>query len=63
MIESGDGEGTLLYYLFSQHHILPSQWLNLPNTEKAALIAFVELKVKAEKKEMAKAKSGRRRGR
>lgn len=45
------------YFAFHKIHMRPSEFANLPVKEKALIIAFIDEKVKNDKKEASKAKS------
>lgn len=48
------------YYALHKLNILPSQFADMPMREKAVVIAFIDLKIEAEKKEAAKQKLKRK---
>lgn len=48
----------VLYYAFHELHILPHQWLLLPDWEKAIIYAFVDERAKELARQAAKAKRG-----
>lgn len=49
------------YYALHKLHILPSEWLDMEEEEKAFIIASIELKRKAEEEEKKKAEREARR--
>ena len=55
--EEGDGEANYAYYAFHKLHILPSQFLEMDEQEKAFVIAAIKIKVENDKKEKKKAES------
>lgn len=48
------------YYCFHKLKLLPSQFDALPPREKAMVIAFIQTRIEAEKKEMASVKKASR---
>ncbi|MCI9072802.1 MAG: hypothetical protein HFH80_08390 [Lachnospiraceae bacterium] len=61
-MEEGDGEANYAYYALHKLHILPRQFLNMDEEEKAFVIAAIRVKVKndKEKEKEAKRKSKRK---
>lgn len=49
---------TIAYYCFLECHILPHEFNQLPDREKALIIAMVQLKAESDKKEARKLKKG-----
>lgn len=44
-------ESNYAYYALHKLHILPSQWVALEEEEKAFIIACIDIRIEAEKKE------------
>lgn len=57
----GDGETMYAYFAFHKIHMRPSEFANLPQREKALIIAFIDEYEKQKKKENSKIKSASRR--
>ncbi|PAE20499.1 hypothetical protein CHH80_10830 [Bacillus sp. 7504-2] len=63
-MEDGDSEANVAHYCLHKLKKWPSEYLSLPKEEKAFVIASVQVKIDAEKKQQKemerKSKSGRR---
>ncbi|KAB1436589.1 hypothetical protein F7O84_14610 [Candidatus Galacturonibacter soehngenii] len=55
-MSEGDGEANYAYYCLHKLKILPSQFASMDRYEKAFIIASIDLKIEADKKEAARAK-------
>ena len=51
LIEEGDPEANYAYYCLHKLHILPSQYLEMDEQDKAFVIAAIRIKLEKEKKE------------
>lgn len=60
-MSEGDSESYYAYYCLHKFRWKPSEFLDLDRYEKAAVIAFIDIRVEEEKKEAAKIKKGKRR--
>ncbi|OUQ33253.1 hypothetical protein B5E75_10970 [Massilimicrobiota timonensis] len=49
-MNDGDSEANIAYYCLHKLHILPSQFLNLDDEEKAFVIASIKIKIENDKK-------------
>ena len=58
-MSEGDGETWYAYYTLHKFHWSPSYFANLPQSEKALVIAMIDEKIKEEKKP---APRGRKKG-
>lgn len=63
MIEGGDWEANYAYYALHKLHILPSQFLELDEQEKAFIIAAIKLKLENDKKKAKEMKKTPKKGR
>lgn len=61
LIRGNSAEFNYAHYCLHKLKILPSVFANMDINEKIFIMASIDLKVEAEKKEEKKAKSGRRR--
>lgn len=59
LIEGGDAEANYAYYALHEFHILPGAFMRLPRNEKALVYAMIDIRIKKEKQDMAKAKKKR----
>ncbi|HAB60565.1 MAG TPA: hypothetical protein DCE48_07655 [Lachnospiraceae bacterium] len=55
-MREGDSESNYAHYCLHKFHILPSEFINLDDNEKAFVIASIRVKIEDEKKEQEKAK-------
>lgn len=55
-MNEGEAETNYAYYCFHQINMLPSQFISLSTEDKAAIIAFIDIKVERDKKEQKKMK-------
>lgn len=55
LIEGGDSDANYAYYALHKLHILPSAWCKMDQNERAFVIAAIQIKIEAEKKERKKA--------
>lgn len=64
LIEGGDTWATVAYYCLLKLHIMPHEFMSLPENEQAFIVASILVKTKADKKEAEemkrKARAGRR---
>lgn len=56
MQDGNNGEILYAHYVLHQFHMLPSTFSDLPIREKAMVMAFIDEKVKSDKKEASKIK-------
>lgn len=49
-MEDGDEETTYAYYCLHQLHMLPSQFFSLDRYERAALVAFIDIRAEDEER-------------
>nr|DAL80245.1 MAG TPA: hypothetical protein [Caudoviricetes sp.] len=59
-MEGGDMEANIAYYCLHKLHKWPHEFLGLSRYEKAVVIASVQMKLKNDKKDAARAKRKRR---
>lgn len=60
-MSEGDEEAHYAYYCLHKLKMLPNQFFSMDMREKAAVIAFIDIRIEEEKKEYAKSsKKGRR---
>ncbi|MBD5089359.1 MAG: hypothetical protein HDT30_11225 [Clostridiales bacterium] len=62
-MEEGDGEANYAYYALHKLHIRPSEWCAMETNERAFIIAAIQIKIEAEKKERKKAERSAKKGR
>ena len=63
MIEEGDWEANYAYYALHKLRILPSQFLELDEQEKAFIVAAIRIKLDNDKKKEKELKKKPRKGR
>lgn len=52
----GDAEANYAYYALHKLHLLPGRFVRLPRREKAFVMACIDVRIAAEKKQAAKIK-------
>lgn len=58
-MEGGDLEANIAYYCLHKLHKWPHEFLELPRNERAVVIAAVQMKLKNDRKEAARARRKR----
>ena len=62
-MDAGDGETLIVHYALQKLHILPSEFLNMEQWERAIIIASIKERAEAEEKETKRLKKQKGKGR